>query len=792
MSVKCACGKWTFENGQCRSCLNAHLLQDELFVKTTTLPEPNGKSLSMPLNGTCNGGSGGSSSSAGGGGGGSDSGARVRFCSSSVSDGGSVGGGTSFRSDTGDDRYSGRRSISYEDFANANAAASLFPDYRRGSAAAGISRTCSSTQMRSDVEQEVDRLSEELRDKREIMSTRAEFRRAVKVVSSSASKDWKDEYEEARKEGNQLLGRSDDDVEAKMKSTRKRAVELLHEHNVIKGYHAKKMESGLTDEEAQLVGVLMSAPIETAIARALKDETLDPWERKHGPSTRYANLTREAALVLSRQTYRLSHPQEGRPVVIPPVYAILKTGDGKGIGEKDQRWDDVLRPDHTGFCGMTSYAPIPLRNAQEQRYHPEGLLHKVRGGESTPSTGYVICVESDKDPPQQGECNFHAAVLVANDDYILPPLTLLTVKRVADEFEYLPGKVVKQKVIYLRPTFITSRGVREDTSGAAKFCAFATTLSYGSTENYVTSLNPIIVDPVLTMREEWARNDRWLDRNMIECSGKEEWEYVTGPVGKEGEGKTGTGYGQRDGGHHGWSPRRFVDEANQHIRSEAARLGREFKEERDLLNLCEVLAVRLFTGPGFIVINEFLRQLAALQQDYRKRVAKRKSLTYSSTVGHLMNGLRKLARFTELPANGSPLYRAVRGRLPRGVETLRDANGQCVAVEYGFMSTSPDRDVCTRYMDRQGPNVLWELKVQEESDEAFHLGADVAVISQYPQEKEITFPPYTMLVVEPHPDDPSKPNVDSHYGNRALGWLEPGPDGGGPSCLRIVAKPHFI
>ena len=133
-----------------------------------------------------------------------------------------------------------------------------------------------------------------------------------------------------------------------------------------------------------------------------------------------------------------------------------------------------------------------------------------------------------------------------------------------------------------------------------------------------------------------------------------------------------------------------------------------------------------------------------------------------------------------------------RGRLPRGVETLRDANGQCVAVEYGFMSTSPDRDVCTRYMDRQGPNVLWELKVQEESDEAFHLGADVAVISQYPQEKEITFPPYTMLVVEPHPDDPSRPNVDRDYGNRALGWIEPGPDGGGPTCLRIVAKPHFI
>jgi hypothetical protein len=48
-------------------------------------------------------------------------------------------------------------------------------------------------------------------------------------------------------------------------------------------------------------------------------------------------------------------------------------------------------------------------------------------------------------------------------------------------------------------------------------------------------------------------------------------------------------------------------------------------------------------------------------------------------------------------------------------------------------------------MSRVQPNVLWELACREE-DEAHHNGADIAIISQFPGEEEVLFPPLTMMV----------------------------------------------
>jgi hypothetical protein len=47
-----------------------------------------------------------------------------------------------------------------------------------------------------------------------------------------------------------------------------------------------------------------------------------------------------------------------------------------------------------------------------------------------------------------------------------------------------------------------------------------------------------------------------------------------------------------------------------------------------------------------------------------------------------------------------------------------------------------------------GPNVLWKLHTQSESDAGYHRGADVSMLSQFEKEKEILFPPATMLVVQ--------------------------------------------
>jgi len=37
----------------------------------------------------------------------------------------------------------------------------------------------------------------------------------------------------------------------------------------------------------------------------------------------------------------------------------------------------------------------------------------------------------------------------------------------------------------------------------------------------------ILDDPVLTMEEEWLRNDQWTDWQGKSYSGAEEWQYVT-------------------------------------------------------------------------------------------------------------------------------------------------------------------------------------------------------------------------------------------------------------------------
>jgi hypothetical protein len=50
-------------------------------------------------------------------------------------------------------------------------------------------------------------------------------------------------------------------------------------------------------------------------------------------------------------------------------------------------------------------------------------------------------------------------------------------------------------------------------------------------------------------------------------------------------------------------------------------------------------------------------------------------------------------------------------------------------------------------MSKVDKNVLWEIRCSEETSEGFHCGADVSLLSQFPKEKEMLFPPPTMLKV---------------------------------------------
>merc|ERR1712194_416920 len=90
------------------------------------------------------------------------------------------------------------------------------------------------------------------------------------------------------------------------------------------------------------------------------------------------------------------------------------------------------------------------------------------------------------------------------------------------------------------------------------------------------------------------------------------------------------------------------------------------------------------------------------------------------------------------------VYRGMQGgRLP---EAFQKANMYNVrgGVEYGFMSTTTDRDVALQYA-RSGDEMSMVLQMQLGMVDR---GADLSWLSQYPLEREICFSPLTSLEVQ--------------------------------------------
>ena len=261
----------------------------------------------------------------------------------------------------------------------------------------------------------------------------------------------------------------------------------------------------------------------------------------------------------------------------------------------------------------------------------------------------------------------------------------------------------------------------------------------------------------------------------------------------------------------------------------------------------EVIAVRLYTGPGYQLINTYLREASAptrkrgsegarpltprdlvpyswcdtwqwfqrpcppicpgaqvgkLSLPMRRALARTPSLTYAATVRAVCSAIRKLAR-VNVPGLGDCCaeeqrrlcWRGVRGTLPASFWQA-DVAGMVVATELGLMSTSTGRETPFQYM--QGvDNVLWELLTAPEDERGYHSGADVSLLSQFAHEKEELFPPLTMLrvlsavdyVAESAPPDDSQSRVPGLARGLAVS-LEHGSDG--VSCLKITVEPTFV
>jgi hypothetical protein len=133
------------------------------------------------------------------------------------------------------------------------------------------------------------------------------------------------------------------------------------------------------------------------------------------------------------------------------------------------------------------------------------------------------------------------------------------------------------------------------------------------------------------------------------CAGtynlKDEWAYVVAPVPMSAGAAVGSGFGVRDGAHAGYTPEDFMNLANEHVQAQRAAHPQccGLPAEGALLTLDEVLAVRLYTGPGHQPLNDFLRQLGKLSGVVRDGVATHPGLTFTATTALLCSAIRKLA-----------------------------------------------------------------------------------------------------------------------------------------------------
>ena len=276
--------------------------------------------------------------------------------------------------------------------------------------------------------------------------------------------------------------------------------------------------------------------------------------------------------------------------------------------------------------------------------------------------------------------------------------------------------------------------------------------------SYVRGTAEIVFALLLTMAAEWARDHVWTDWTGAEFSGQKEWDYVwSQPAVENAE----TGF---DKGHGGMV---LADFRQQLVEQVAAAGG----GEELVPTLEEVAAARLYTGPAYVKLNGFMRLVGGVaERHWRARLAQLPDFTYSSTVFHLINAIRKLTQLAALQhargraqqgggaaageageageAEAVMLYRGVRGELP-GSFFEPDVQGFVTAVDYGFTSTSAVRAVPIGFMSPDEYNVLWVLHCSSGADSAGQLrdGAVLRPLSQFPSEAETLLPPLCMLQV---------------------------------------------
>ena len=348
---------------------------------------------------------------------------------------------------------------------------------------------------------------------------------------------------------------------------------------------------------------------------------------------------------------------------------------------------------------------------------------------------------------------------------------------------------------------------REEAPAASKYNDDVATLKYLERSAYTRGIDDISTGLDHSLEHEWnGRKLSWVHWTGRTTTTQEEWAYVMGAActnfnfagrDEENGGVSLDGFMQRvngmlaaQWGHEGsvvnepLRPRQHIPSRTAarpsgwgsfHAISEA--MNGALDEDR-LLTREEVIAVRLYTGPGFAPLNGWLREVAALPEPpassirwgawtperalmgadaARRDAAMDAQTSFGMTAFYLVTALRKIAAAPAREASYGKLYRGLKGALP-GSFWMPDDMGVICATDTAFMSTSLERETSIFYLTKRDAHgltpsegLLWELTSGSEDDGGYHCGADVSMLSQFASEKEVLFPPYTMLRVNKRP-----------------------------------------
>jgi hypothetical protein len=165
------------------------------------------------------------------------------------------------------------------------------------------------------------------------------------------------------------------------------------------------------------------------------------------------------------------------------------------------------------------------------------------------------------------------------------------------------------------------------------------------------------------------------------------------------------------------------------------------------LSRAEVIAVVLYTGPLYEKYNCVLRRWP--KEAYDDMVSK--GSTFSTTIHVLVSAVQKLASVIKLP-DGLKLYRGLGGvsDLPESFFKSH-ANGGLGFTEWGFMSTTSDKQIAVFYstVGSRGAAHVSPPMVLELTVTAVDRGACIKDFSQYPHEVEYLWVPCSFVAPAP-------------------------------------------